>query len=397
MAHDVFISYSHKDKPTADGTCATLEARGIRCWIAPRDVRPGGDWSESIVTAINGARMMVLVFSAHANESVQIKREVERAVAKGIPIIPLRIEDVLPTKSLEYFLSTPHWLDAFPPPLERHLLYLADVVRQILDGKPAADLRPPAPPPLPLYRRREIMAAGGAAAAALAGLGAWAVLRPETPPSFVGKWQSKKMDIDPAAVALSTFGPESVPLGDILRTAFHGPKVTATLDVNDAGHYSYLASAEDHGTVSLAAGDNLTLTSAVGKKSVTAHVSVSPASRVGGLERIGGQPGDSLMLLDVPNWQAEFAGKPTGGIVGQWHTSLMLVLQIWAGDLTVAPDGTYQLKLARAEKGLFQIADGKWTATPSDGPPETGSYRFEDRDTVIVVRRIGSITFQRVK
>jgi hypothetical protein len=75
----------------------------------------------------------------------------------------------------------------------------------------------------------------------------------------------------------------------------------------------------------------------------------------------------------------------------------MLVLQIWAGDLTVAPDGTYQLKLARAEKGLFQIADGKWTATPSDGPPETGSYRFEGRDTVIVVRRIGSITFQRVK
>jgi hypothetical protein len=41
MEFDVFISYSHQDKPTADAACATLEAEGIRCWIAPRDVAPG--------------------------------------------------------------------------------------------------------------------------------------------------------------------------------------------------------------------------------------------------------------------------------------------------------------------------------------------------------------------
>jgi TIR domain len=35
MAHDVFISHSHADKPAADAACAALEARGIRCWIAP--------------------------------------------------------------------------------------------------------------------------------------------------------------------------------------------------------------------------------------------------------------------------------------------------------------------------------------------------------------------------
>jgi hypothetical protein len=46
MARDVFISYSSKDKPTADAVCATLEANGIRCWIAPRDVVPGSDWGE---------------------------------------------------------------------------------------------------------------------------------------------------------------------------------------------------------------------------------------------------------------------------------------------------------------------------------------------------------------
>ena len=48
-----------------------------------------------------------------------------------------------PTKSLEYFISTPHWLDAFSPPLERHLNYLADIIRHILEGEE----RPPHPGP----------------------------------------------------------------------------------------------------------------------------------------------------------------------------------------------------------------------------------------------------------
>jgi Tol biopolymer transport system component len=141
MGHDVFVSHSVKDKPTADAVCAVLESQGIRCWVAPRDIIPGKDWGESIVEAINGARVMVLVFSSSANNSQQIKREVERAVHKGIPVIPLRIEDVAPTASLEYFLSTPHWLDAFTPPLEKHLQYLAQIIRQIIGG-PGAEVLP---------------------------------------------------------------------------------------------------------------------------------------------------------------------------------------------------------------------------------------------------------------
>jgi hypothetical protein len=135
VAHDVFISYSSKDKPAADAACAVLESKGIRCWIAPRDIIPGADWSESIINALNQSRAFVLVFSSYANSSPQIKREVERAVNQRLPVIPLRIEDVAPAKSLEYFISTPHWLDAFSPPLERHLNYLVDVLSHILENK----------------------------------------------------------------------------------------------------------------------------------------------------------------------------------------------------------------------------------------------------------------------
>lgn len=116
MSHDAFISYSTHDKAAADATCAALEGSGIRCWIAPRDIVPGAEWGEAIIEGINHCRVLILIFSANANDSPQIRREVERAVSKGVPIIPLRIQDIAPTRSLEYFIGTVHWLDALTPP-----------------------------------------------------------------------------------------------------------------------------------------------------------------------------------------------------------------------------------------------------------------------------------------
>lgn len=132
MAHDVFISYCSEDKPIADAVCATLEASGTRCWIAPRDILPGVDWGEAIIDAIQESKAMLLVFSSKANASQQIKREVERAVNRGIPLIPVRLDDAAPSKSLEYFISTPHWLDALTPPLESHLQRVAQAVKALL-------------------------------------------------------------------------------------------------------------------------------------------------------------------------------------------------------------------------------------------------------------------------
>ena len=154
MPHDVFVSYSSDDKPTADAVCATLENKGIRCWIAPRDILPGVDWGGAIVDAINASRVMVLVYSAKANDSPQIKREVERAVNRGLSIIPFRIEDVPMSTTLEYFMSMPHWLDALTPPLQDHLDRLADTTRLILERAGAALATPPGgqttiPPPSP--------------------------------------------------------------------------------------------------------------------------------------------------------------------------------------------------------------------------------------------------------
>jgi tetratricopeptide (TPR) repeat protein len=135
MAHDVFVSYAHQDRTVANAVVATLENHGIRCWIAPRDILPGSDWGEAIIDAIQDAKAMVLIFSSNSNDSEQIKREVERTVHQGVAVIPFRIEDVLPNKTLEYFISTQHWLDALTPPLEDHLGHLAETITVLLAKK----------------------------------------------------------------------------------------------------------------------------------------------------------------------------------------------------------------------------------------------------------------------
>ena len=63
-------------------------------------------------------------------------REVERAASKQIPIIAFRIDDVSPTKAMEYFLGIAQWFDAFDPPLDDHLQELAAamVFRHFLIG-----------------------------------------------------------------------------------------------------------------------------------------------------------------------------------------------------------------------------------------------------------------------
>jgi hypothetical protein len=142
MPRPVFISYSQPDRDCAFELVARLEGQGINCWIAPRDIAPSADWAAEIMDAISAASTMILVFSASSNLSPQVRREVERAVHKQLSILPFRIENVLPSKSLEFFLSAQHWMDAFPPPREPHYARLCAYLKTNLAAEAAAHLLP---------------------------------------------------------------------------------------------------------------------------------------------------------------------------------------------------------------------------------------------------------------
>lgn len=133
--YDVFVSYSAKDQKVADAVVSTLEAQGVRCWIASKELKAGTTWAASLVEAIESTRIMVLVYSVRSDRSPQVLREVERAVSKGVMIIPLRIESFNMSAEMEYFLSATQWLDATKDPIKEVLADLAHLVTAIKASK----------------------------------------------------------------------------------------------------------------------------------------------------------------------------------------------------------------------------------------------------------------------
>ncbi len=146
MAHDAFISYSSKDQTVANAIRDALATMGIICWMASDDITPGQSYPDALATGIRGSRALILVYSRHANESKHVPREVERAVDLDIPIVSFRIEQIEPSRALEYFLSSVHRLDAANPPTKGDLERLAQAVKMWRDKK--RDNPGPTPPVL---------------------------------------------------------------------------------------------------------------------------------------------------------------------------------------------------------------------------------------------------------
>ncbi len=160
--------------------CNVLESAGLRCWIAPRDVGPGATWAEAVLPGIQAGRVLVLVFSATANASPQVVREVDAAVKAQKAILSFRVDPIVPSREIGPLLSQARWLDAFTPPLAQHLHRLGRTVQKLLEPQPPPDPAPPAALEEPLGAkgpgggRRWRLAA--AVVLLVGAVGAWAIL-----------------------------------------------------------------------------------------------------------------------------------------------------------------------------------------------------------------------------
>ena len=147
MSAPIFISYSSKDQQIAETIYQALEVRGLDCWIAIRDVRPGENFQEAIVEALRSAKVMLLVFTSNANNSNEIKKELVLAGRHKVTVVPVRVEDVVPNDAFAYELATRQWIDLFKD-WERQIELLASRLGQILqsansdEGGAAAVLSP---------------------------------------------------------------------------------------------------------------------------------------------------------------------------------------------------------------------------------------------------------------
>jgi hypothetical protein len=140
MAHDVFISYSSAQRALAFEVTERFETNNVRCWIAPRNIPGGVVWIDAIMSAITSSRLMLTLLSQNANKSEMVLRELIHAIKTGIPILPVRVENVPPAPRLEFLLAQTHWFDAFDRPPAQCFDELTATVGTLLSG--AAVARP---------------------------------------------------------------------------------------------------------------------------------------------------------------------------------------------------------------------------------------------------------------
>ena len=150
MAGHVFISYASENGDEANELVALIEAKGMTAWIAPRDVRPGFDYSEELQRALETCTAFVVLVTADANTSPYVRAETEMAFSCQKPMLPVRLAEISPAPGLAFFLKIRHWTNAFGPKREAALARLI-LELQTLTGKApswAPKVAGAAPPPL---------------------------------------------------------------------------------------------------------------------------------------------------------------------------------------------------------------------------------------------------------
>ena len=106
-----FISYSRYDYNFVVEMVEFLEKNGVKVYIDKRDIPPGSDFADSIVSAIEKSVCCILVFTDSSNKSQYVFREMNSAVNHNKKIIPIRVNGVVPSRTIEFYIGTNNWID----------------------------------------------------------------------------------------------------------------------------------------------------------------------------------------------------------------------------------------------------------------------------------------------
>jgi len=178
-AASIFISHASRDRGIAATLCAALEHRGLRCWLASRDIAGGDNFQSAVVQAIRSAKVMLLVFTANANNSEEIKKELVLASQSRLVVIPLRVQDVVPGDAFAYEMATRQWIDMVEN-WEQALEHLTARISMVLP----VDREPEAAPDAAVVSASTLNATAARAARASDASGATGMARPPH-----GRWR----------------------------------------------------------------------------------------------------------------------------------------------------------------------------------------------------------------
>lgn len=89
----VFLSYCRQDVAVAERLKAVLEAHGLSIWLDLEDIE-SGDWKARVTDGLNRARALVFLMTPASLAAGAVKKELQFAAAKGVPILPVQIANL---------------------------------------------------------------------------------------------------------------------------------------------------------------------------------------------------------------------------------------------------------------------------------------------------------------
>ena len=75
MGAEVFVSYSSQDRDRVIPVVEYLRSSGISVWVDEGNIHAADLWSEQIVQAIAGCRVMVVMLSGNSTDSHNVVKE----------------------------------------------------------------------------------------------------------------------------------------------------------------------------------------------------------------------------------------------------------------------------------------------------------------------------------
>ena len=105
MSAEVFVSYASEDRERILDLVERLREAGVSVWIDQMGIEGATMWSQEIVEAIDGCKVLILAISEQSTESENVVKELALASERRKKILPVCLDSSGIPKSMEYQLA----------------------------------------------------------------------------------------------------------------------------------------------------------------------------------------------------------------------------------------------------------------------------------------------------
>jgi TolB-like protein/Flp pilus assembly protein TadD len=149
---DVFISYSREDKESVLSLAAKLRNAGVSLWIDQGGIDGAAMWGEEIVTALESAKVLLLMVTEKSVNSHNVVKEVVLASERKGHILPVHLEPTRIPVGLKYPLAGIQHIEYFQgDPVENLKTIIRSLERIGVTIKPPVAIGSPQASPAPSH------------------------------------------------------------------------------------------------------------------------------------------------------------------------------------------------------------------------------------------------------